>query len=292
MARLRSARLAKDADDAGTKQSPAAELSVKTDMTGSSVAEQTGTREPSVDELALQTAQKMKERLLRAVTCEVDSGSSYLKREPDILTLESKKSSGHPKAGRDVHQLSSSLDPGIKIKDSVYFEFGVTQACARSGEEMVMKRSVVTSDFETKEKVPAVFPSRHQVEKMKKAESGKSTGKQWFDMAAPELTAELKNDLRALQLRNAIDPKQHYKANDELPKYFQVGRVVAGPAEFYSARIPRRQQKRSLVEELFADEELRRYQKKKHTQLQRQYQSGTHRLKKIKHGKKYKHAAA
>ena len=43
-------------------------------------------------------------------------------------------------------------------------------------------------------------------------------------MAAPELTAELKNDLRALQLRNAIDPKQHYKANDskELPKYFQV----------------------------------------------------------------------
>ena len=39
----------------------------------------------------------------------------------------------------------------------------------------------------------------------------------------------------------------------------QVGRVVAGPAEFYSARIPRQQQKRSLVEELFADEELRRF---------------------------------
>ena len=111
MARLRSARLAKDADDAGTKQSPAAELSVKTDMTGSSVAEQTGTREPSVDELALQTAQKMKERLLRAVTCEVDSGSSYLKREPDILTLESKKSSGHPKAGRyEANQQCSHVD--------------------------------------------------------------------------------------------------------------------------------------------------------------------------------------
>ena len=56
------------------------------------------------------------------------------------------------------------------------------------------------------------------------AESGKSAGKQWFNMAAPELTTELKNDLKALQLRNAIDPKQHYKANDskELPKYFQV----------------------------------------------------------------------
>ena len=46
-------------------------------------------------------------------------------------------------------------------------------------------------------------------------------------------------------------------------KYFtltrvQVGTVISGPAEFYSARIPRRQQKRTLVEELLADEELRK----------------------------------
>ena len=46
--------------------------------------------------------------------------------------------------------------------------------------------------------------------------------------------------------------------NNHIWVSMQVGRVVAGPAEFYSARIPRRQQKRSLVEELFADEELRR----------------------------------
>ena len=49
-------------------------------------------------------------------------------------------------------------------------------------------------------------------------------------MRAQELTPELKNDLRALQLRSAIDPKQHYKANDskELPKYFQVCVCVCG----------------------------------------------------------------
>lgn len=43
-------------------------------------------------------------------------------------------------------------------------------------------------------------------------------------MKAPEMTEELKNDLKALQMRAAIDPKRFYKKNDRkgLPKYFQV----------------------------------------------------------------------
>ena len=71
---------------------------------------------------------------------------------------------------RGLHQLSSTLDPGIRIKDSVYFEFGVTQAGSvhGSGEEAVMKNSVITADFEVKQKVPEVFPSRHALERMKK----------------------------------------------------------------------------------------------------------------------------
>ena len=36
-----------------------------------------------------------------------------------------------------------------------------------SGEEAVMKKSVITADFEVKERVPAVFTSRHAVERMK-----------------------------------------------------------------------------------------------------------------------------
>ena len=39
----------------------------------------------------------------------------------------------------------------------------------------------------------------------------------------------------------------------------QVGRVVGGPADFYSGRIPRRRQKQTMVEELLASEEFRRY---------------------------------
>lgn len=43
-------------------------------------------------------------------------------------------------------------------------------------------------------------------------------------MPAPEVTEEVKNDLKILQMRAALDPKRFYKKNDlkVLPKYFQV----------------------------------------------------------------------
>ena len=39
----------------------------------------------------------------------------------------------------------------------------------------------------------------------------------------------------------------------------QVGRVESGPADFYCGRLPVRQRKQTLVDELLASEELRRY---------------------------------
>lgn len=57
------------------------------------------------------------------------------------------------------------------------------------------------------------------------AEREKTSGDGWFNMKAPEVTEELKNDLKALQMRSAMDPKHFYKKNDRegFPKYFQVG---------------------------------------------------------------------
>ena len=57
-------------------------------------------------------------------------------------------------------------------------------------------------------------------------------------MPATEVTEEIKNDLETLQMRGALDPKRFYKknANKELPKYFQMGRYVNNPVEFYSDR--------------------------------------------------------
>lgn len=57
-------------------------------------------------------------------------------------------------------------------------------------------------------------------------EREKSTGDAWFNMKAPEITEELKGDLKVLKMRGSLDPKRFYKKNDRdgFPKYFQVGK--------------------------------------------------------------------
>jgi hypothetical protein len=47
-------------------------------------------------------------------------------------------------------------------------------------------------------------------------------------MPAPQLTPELKNDLRLLRMRGALDPARHYKKthSQATPRYFQVRAVV------------------------------------------------------------------
>ncbi|XP_013928276.1 PREDICTED: deoxynucleotidyltransferase terminal-interacting protein 2 [Thamnophis sirtalis] len=103
----------------------------------------------------------------------------------------------------------------------------------------------------------------------KQIDRAKTTGDGWFGMKAPEMTEELKNDLKALQMRAAIDPKRFYKKNDRkgLPKYFQVGTIVDSPADFYHARIPKKERKKTIVDELLADSEFRRYNKRKYQDI-------------------------
>ena len=62
----------------------------------------------------------------------------------------------------------------------------------------------------------------------------------WYNLPAPQMTDEVKRDLRLLKLRGVMDPKRFYKSADQtnFPKYFQFGTVVEGPTEFYSGKIP------------------------------------------------------
>ena len=62
----------------------------------------------------------------------------------------------------------------------------------------------------------------------------------WYDLPAPQITDEVKRDLRLLRLRGVMDPKRFYKSADQtkFPKYFQFGTVVEGPTEFYSGAAP------------------------------------------------------
>lgn len=113
--------------------------------------------------------------------------------------------------------------------------------------------------------VPPTNPKK--LNKLLRKEVKDTAGSSWFDMPAPTITPELKKDLQLLKLRTVIDPKRHYKKGDAksktLPKYFQVGTVVASATEFYSGRLTKKERKATLADELLSDHKLRDYRKRK-----------------------------
>ncbi|XP_006021924.1 deoxynucleotidyltransferase terminal-interacting protein 2 [Alligator sinensis] len=203
---------------------------------------------------------------------DLEENEEFIDEDEDANLLENKES--------HILHLSSSIDPGLNIKKlgGLYISFdaekqrsgpSVVKQSQEKKEEKILQKSIITPDFEKKECVPPVKESLQQLKKQRKAEREKTTGDAWFGMKAPEMTSELKNDLKALKMRASMDPKRFYKKNDRdgLPKYFQVGTVVDTPVDFYHARIPKKQRKKTIVEELLADSEFRRYNKRKYREI-------------------------
>ncbi|XP_049628273.1 deoxynucleotidyltransferase terminal-interacting protein 2 [Suncus etruscus] len=175
---------------------------------------------------------------------------------------------------------SSSIDPGLSIKQlgGLYININanklqsnkktLTQIKEKKKNELLQK-AVITPDFEKNYTVPPYHESQYQLQKKRRKERQKTAGDGWFGMKAPELTDELKNDLKALKMRASMDPKRFYKKNDRdgFPKYFQIGTIADNPADFYHSRIPKKERKRTIVEELLADSEFRRYNRKKYSEI-------------------------
>ncbi|XP_054713029.1 deoxynucleotidyltransferase terminal-interacting protein 2-like [Uloborus diversus] len=192
-------------------------------------------------------------------------------------------------------KLASSLDAGDDYEKSTYVmlnpDMESIQGKVKHEKEVLkknigenVKKSIVFQNgFETMEKVP-IFKSRRQLKKEGLKEKGKTKGSQWYNMAAPEMTEEKKNDLLVLQMRQALDPKHFYKrsANKTNPKYFEVGTFEESPVDFFSSRVPKKQRKQTLVDELLADAEFRSYQKKKMLEAQKMQPQKFRRMKKPK----------
>ncbi|CAG07972.1 unnamed protein product, partial [Tetraodon nigroviridis] len=163
-----------------------------------------------------------------------------------------------------LKEMSSRIDPGIRIKElgGLYINFDGGKSKAVSGslaklkekkaQDEVMKKSVIGADFEKKDAVPPYQESKQALKLKRRVEKEKTTGDSWFNMKAPELSQELKGDLQVLKMRGSLDSKRFYKKNDRdgFPKYFQVGTVVDNPVDFYHSRIPKKNRKRTMVEEL------------------------------------------
>ncbi|KAJ1520566.1 hypothetical protein ONE63_003678 [Megalurothrips usitatus] len=169
-----------------------------------------------------------------------------------------------------------SKDGDVDLDDCTYLDFNRSGAKTTAREQArrftdtskLLEKSVLQPGVEKLHSLPSE-EGRRQLAKKRKLEREKSAGKNWFNMKAPEMTEEMKNDLEVLKMRSALDPKHFYKKNDMkvLPKYFQIGRIVESAADFYHSRVPKKDRKKSFVDELLADAEFQRSTKKRYKDI-------------------------
>lgn len=158
--------------------------------------------------------------------------------------------------------------------------------------DKILQKSAIKPGFECCESIPSLIESTRCLRAKKIAEREKTKGRDWFNLPATELTDEIKHDLEIIQMRSVLDPKHFYKKNDlkVLPKYFQIGKVVDSPIDYYSSRLTKKERKKTIVEELMADAEFAKYNKRKYKEIieeknKRHYKAHRH-AKRLKGKKK------
>jgi len=115
---------------------------------------------------------------------------------------------------------------------------------------------------------PKIVSKRIAKRERKKQREG-TAGKEWYNMPAREMDEELEKDIRLINMRDGLDRSRFYKRNSgikENAKYLHVGTILGTQADYYND-LTRRQRKRTLVEELMNEGEVREWQKKKFSEM-------------------------
>uniref|UniRef100_A0A914LR10 Fcf2 pre-rRNA processing C-terminal domain-containing protein n=1 Tax=Meloidogyne incognita TaxID=6306 RepID=A0A914LR10_MELIC len=133
----------------------------------------------------------------------------------------------------------------------------------------LLEKATLTEDYDSKPLDEVLKRSKTQEKKIRKSQNSQTAGESWFGLPASEMDEEKRRDLELIQMRNILDPKQHYKKSDRnvLPKYFQIGQIVESSADFYSARLNKKQRKNTLAEELMNDHEIIAKNKKHYAKI-------------------------
>ena len=78
-------------------------------------------------------------------------------------------------------------------------------------------------------------------------------------------------------MRGVLDPHRHYKKESgkaKAPEYSQVGTIIEGRTEFFSARIQNKDRKQTFAEEILAGEDQTRRFKRDYERIQSAKTSG------------------
>jgi len=206
--------------------------------------------------------------------------------EPGLFVIDSTGSAGDMGIRDDGEKKwpePSPLDPGVDLTKNLYINLDRLKRTINprriqdeedtkdvAKDDLVnelMKKATFKPTLEKNPHLPLV--SKSELKRRRKAEREKTKGSDWFNLPATELTEERKRDLEVMQFRDVLDPKSRYRSDDRsvLPKYFQVGTVVEHAADFYHSRLPRKERKQTLVDELLADAEFQKRSKRKYSEI-------------------------
>ena len=120
----------------------------------------------------------------------------------------------------------------------------------------------------------AVKPlNENYLEKRRKREENKrTTGPKWFNMKAPELTTELKQELKAVQLGNLSQPFQFHKKNDRkgYAKFFQIGTIQDNILDGKANRLKKSEIKNTIAQQLLDFDLEQNYTLRKFNEYQEQ----------------------
>lgn len=104
-----------------------------------------------------------------------------------------------------------------------------------------------------------------------------NAGADWNNMPRTNIEdPKVKREFQLLRLRGVLDSKKHFKKDnrkDAFPQYSQMGTLIEGPTEYYSARVARKDRKQTLVEEVLASEANSKY-KGRYDKIQEKKMSG------------------
>ncbi|KAI8033933.1 hypothetical protein M5D96_013307, partial [Drosophila gunungcola] len=145
-----------------------------------------------------------------------------------------------------------------------------------NGTDMVMRRENVESSMKVSRRSlnpdldqskALINVGKRQQLILNRAERAKTKGSGWFHLPATEVTEKMRNDLKIIQMRSVLNPRQFYKKNDLkiLPKYFQVGTVTQTVSNTFKEQ--KATKTKSIVDELLEDESFQKFNKKKYSEV-------------------------
>lgn len=160
---------------------------------------------------------------------------------------------------QDIDRLLSAAEASLADKAS-------SQAVAVKGKQQSLVAPVKAPTFapvpegkagkeknEKKEELTLRVPQLKV--KDKKAVSD-DAGAAWNHMPRTRIEdPKVKREFQLLRLRGVLDPKKHFKKDtrkDPFPQYSQMGTLIEAPLDYHSGRVPRRERKRTLVEEVLS----------------------------------------